>query len=71
VGRAYPWDGYRYILKDVPPGTYTLTAGTDVDGDGFFCEGPDWCGDYGGDSVETVVVPSNVRVSGIDIRIAR
>jgi len=71
VGRAYPWDGYRYLLKDVPPGTYTLTAGTDVDGDGFFCEGPDWCGDYGGDSVETVVVPSGGRVSGIDIRIAR
>ena len=71
VGRAYPWDGYRYVLMDVPPGTYTLTAGTDLDADGFFCEGPDWCGDYGGGSPETVVVPEGGRVGGIDIRIAR
>jgi serine protease len=71
VGRAYPWDGYRYVLKDVPPATYTVTAGTDLDGDGFFCEGPDWCGDFGGDEKDTVVVPSGGRVDGIDIRIGR
>ncbi len=43
-----PARGYRYWFPSLLPGTYKLMAGTDIDGDGFFCEGGDACGWFGG-----------------------
>jgi serine protease len=58
-GIAQPIDGYRFALTGLAPGTYTLHAGTDLDGDGFFCEPGDFCGD----SATTVVVTAGGRTT--------
>ena len=49
-GVASPALGYRYWFPDLLSGNYKMMAGTDLDGDGFFCEGGDACGWYGGPS---------------------
>ena len=68
---AYPWDGYRYLLAGLAPGSYKVHAGTDLDADGFFCEAPDWCGDYGGSPPVYVPVAAGARVGGIDVTLKR
>ena len=40
--------GYRFWQSDLGAGTYELQCGTDLDGDGFYCESVDACGWYGG-----------------------
>lgn len=47
-GWAHPQDDYRYWLRGLPPGTYVVKAGDDLDADGFFCEPGDVCGWFGG-----------------------
>jgi serine protease len=37
---------YAFALQDVPPGDYQLFAGTDLDDDGFICDGGEACGAY-------------------------
>jgi serine protease len=67
-GFAHPWQGYRYVLKDVPPGEYVLKAGTDLDGDGFFCESVDLCGRHGGLTAPLPVsVQAGTRLTSVDI----
>jgi serine protease len=69
-GFAHSWQGWRYVLKDLPAGEYTVMAGTDLDDDGFFCEAPDLCGRHGGFATPVeVVVPAGATVGGIDVRI--
>ncbi len=53
---AHPETGYRYRLADLPPGTYRVKAGDDLDVDGLFCEPGDLCGWFGGAS-EADAVP--------------
>jgi len=48
--------GFRYAFHGLAAGTYTVTAGTDLDDDGFFCEAPDWCGSFGGTPATPIVV---------------
>jgi serine protease len=37
---------YHFDLVDVPPGRYLLFAGTDLNDDGFICDGGEACGAY-------------------------
>jgi serine protease len=37
---------YTFALRDVPPGEYRLFAGTDLDNDGFICDGGEACGAF-------------------------
>ena len=62
-GLVHPIDGYRYALAGLPPGDYTITAGTDLDDDGIFGEAVDWEGAHG----TPVSVTAGQRVSGVDI----
>lgn len=64
---AVPQTGYRYTFRGLPVGTYKIRAGTDLDHDGFFCEAPDWCGDYGGTVPGTVTVNPNQVTTGADV----
>jgi len=41
-----PATGLDFRLADVPPGTYRIEAGTDLDFDGTICEGGELCGAY-------------------------
>jgi hypothetical protein len=67
-GFADPWLGYRYVLKDLPPGSYVIKAGTDLDGDFFFCELADLCGRHGGFSTPVPVeVDEGDVLTGIDV----
>ena len=71
---AVAQDGYRFALLNVPAGTYTVKAGTDLDDDSFFCEGNDWCGSYGtegGAPPGQVVVGQGQSVSGLGVGVAR
>jgi serine protease len=68
---AEPLEGFRFALRGLPPGDYVVHAGTDLDADGFFCETPDWCGDYGGAVPATVPVGPGEWVDGIDFRVSR
>jgi hypothetical protein len=67
---AEPLEGFRFALR-VPPGTYRLHGGTDLDADGFFCEPPDWCGDLGGATPIVGEVGPGARVEGLDFRVCR
>jgi serine protease len=62
-GFADPLDAHRYALAGLPPGAYTISAGTDLDGDGIFGEGPDWEGEH----AVPVTVAAGQRVAGIDV----
>jgi serine protease len=64
---AAPQSGYHYALRGLPAGTYKVRAGTDLDHDGFFCEAPDWCGNYGGTVPGTVTVHANQVTTGADV----
>jgi serine protease len=66
---ALPETGYRFTLRGIAPGTYRIRAGTDLDRDGFFCEAPDWCGDYGGAVPGTVTVTSGQVTTGADVEL--
>lgn len=60
-GWAHPQDDYRYWLRGLPPGTYVIKAGDDLDADGFFCEPGDVCGWFGGpteaDALPLTLIP--------------
>ena len=66
-GFATSDQGYRYVFEGVAPDTYTVRAGTDVDGDGFFCEAADACANFGGPSATPFAVGAGVRVTGVDV----
>ena len=38
--------GYAYAFHDMPPGNYAIVAGSDMDDDGFICDGGEACGSY-------------------------
>jgi serine protease len=56
LGFASPALGYRYWTPVLDPGSYKVMAGTDLDGDGFFCELGDGCGWHGGATAPEAVV---------------
>lgn len=66
-GFATSDQGYRYVFDGVAPGDYTVRAGTDLDGDGFFCEVGDACGNFGGTPATPFAVGAGVRVTGVDV----
>lgn len=66
-GFATSDQGYRYVFEGVAPDSYTVRAGTDLDGDGFFCEVGDACGNFGGTPATAFAVPSGTRVTGVDL----
>lgn len=72
LGLASPANGYRFWFPALGSGTFELQAGTDLDGDGFFCESGDSCGWYGGpteaDAVP-VTVSGDETFFGADIRL--
>jgi serine protease len=37
---------YAYVFQNVPPGNYVVVAGSDLDDDGFICDGGEACGSY-------------------------
>ncbi len=37
---------YTYAFHDIPPGNYAVVAGSDMDDDGFICDGGEACGSY-------------------------
>jgi serine protease len=37
---------YAYAFENVPPGNYLIVAGSDLDNDGFICDGGEACGSY-------------------------
>jgi serine protease len=39
-------EGLRYQFVDVPPGSYRIVSGTDLDNDGFICGAGEACGAY-------------------------
>jgi len=51
--------GYAYSLPDIPPGTYTVKAGTDRDGDSVICDIEDAC------AAQPVIV--TIDASGNDV----
>ena len=61
-GFVEPIDGYRYALAGLPPGSYTVSAGTDLDGDGIFGEAPDWAAEHA-----PVTVAAGQRLTGVDL----
>jgi len=66
--------GYRYWFRGLPPGDYTLRAGEDLDGDGFFCESFEACGWFGGplesDAVPVPYVEEEPAIKGLGILLA-
>ena len=52
-------DGYRFTLTDVPPGSYEVFAGTDLDNDLLICDPGEACGAY-----LTIEDPLRLRVDG-------
>jgi serine protease len=69
-GFAHALEGNRYVLIDLPPGSYVVKAGTDLDDDGFFCEAADLCGRHGGfDTPVPVVVDAGERATGVDVAV--
>lgn len=71
-GTASPARGYRYWFTSLAPAPYKLMAGSDLDGDGFFCEASDCCGWYGGPSeadAAVVQVASDSVFPGADVRL--
>lgn len=47
-----PIDGlYHYSFEDVPAGYYYVTAGSDIDNNGFVCEDGETCGGYPDSSI--------------------
>lgn len=48
IGFADPERDYRYWLTGLPPATYRIKSGDDLDADSFFCEPGDVCGWFGG-----------------------
>lgn len=68
-GVAVAETGYRFALRELLPGRYRVHAGTDLDHDGFFCEAPDWCGDFGGAVPAKVDVTGGQAATGIDIEL--
>ncbi len=75
VVRASAWadgaHGFRYAFHGLPPGTYVVTAGTDVDGDGFFCEAADWCGSFGGVPAAPIFAAAGDVLTGRNVTIRR
>ncbi len=61
--------GFRYAFHGLAAGTYTVTAGTDLDNDGFFCEAPDWCGSFGGTTATPLVVEPGDVLLGTNVTI--
>jgi serine protease len=59
-------DDFDYVFNALPPGRYTLTAGTDFDGDGEICEDDDLCGMF----EDTVTVVENKMTSDLDFLVS-
>ena len=62
--------GYRFWQSDLGAGTYELQCGTDLDGDGFYCETLDACGWYGGPTAADAIpvsVAADETMYGADI----
>lgn len=60
---------YDFTIRDVPPGSYRLFAGSDMDDDSFLCDGGEACGSYRTfDLPETLTVDAAEQefVTGLD-----
>jgi len=57
---------YYYTFANLPPGTYTVVAGTDMDNDGDICDAGEACGGYPSASLPGPVEIMSTNVSGID-----
>jgi hypothetical protein len=71
-GMAHPQNDYRYWLRGLPPLTYLIKSGDDLDADGFFCEPADLCGWYGGpteDDAIPMVLLNGTAFTGIDVTV--
>lgn len=69
---ASPAHGYRFWFPEVGSGSFLIRAGTDLDGDGFFCEDSDHCGWYGGATeaeAQTISIGSSDTFRNADIRL--
>ncbi len=61
--------GFRYAFHGLAPATYVVTAGTDLDRDGFFCEAGDWCGSFGGTPAAPIVANAGDVLTGKNVTI--
>lgn len=59
-------DTLTYSFPDVPPGEYTVIAGSDIDVDLFICQSGESCGIYPSLAQRQVVEVKGVDLSGID-----
>jgi len=59
-------DNFDYVFNALPPGRYTLMAGTDFDGDGEICEDDDLCGMF----EDTVTVVADEISSDLDFLVS-
>ena len=60
---------YSWALNDLPPGSYRIVAGSDMDDDNFLCDAGESCGAYRTlDAAERIVVDPSVdpEITGID-----
>ncbi len=60
---------YSWVLNDLPPGSYRIVAGSDMDDDNFLCDAGESCGAYRTlDAAERIVVDpaTEPEISGID-----
>jgi serine protease len=71
-GTAHPQNDYRYWLRGLPPLTYVVKSGDDLDADGFFCDTGDLCGWHGGhfemQAIPLVLLPATA-FTGIDVKV--
>ena len=69
-GVASPATAYRFWFPKLGAGTFKVRGGSDLDGDGFACEGGDACGWFGGDTqaeAEIVDLDAQPTVMGADV----
>jgi len=57
---------YSYSFPAVAPGTYQVTAGSDMDNDGQLCDPGEACGNYGLLNAPTSITVGGSPVNGID-----
>lgn len=57
---------YRFVLKDVAPGTYHLFAGTDLDQDGKHCNPGEACGAFKTKSQPTMLMVTDADINDAD-----
>lgn len=59
VGAAVAAGVYHFTFSNVPPGTYQIVAGTDMNNDGYICDAGEACGAY-----TTLDLPDSITVTG-------